>query len=181
MCVPGLSSCARVRVRVCERVELGRLARPPCARMRVLVCVCQAFLRTYTCMSSCHAQGQLLLAPPSQPWSPGRGGLTPSMFGTWQWAGAGWWYRVDRRSGWQEWSRVGGYTPGEGGHRARAPREEGCILQLDLPFTANHLCRMAACPHTAYTSFCDELWARFGVRLRTPAYLSSSSSQQACV
>ena len=64
---------------------------------------------------------------------------------------------------------MGGYTPGEGGHRSRPPREEGCILQLELPFTANHLCRLAACPHTAYEQFKAEL-ASSGVQLRTATH-----------
>ena len=89
------------------------------------------------------------------------------MSGRWEWYGAGWWFQTDPGSGWVKWARVGGFTPGEGGHRSRPPRAEGTILQMDLPFTANHLCRSAACPHTAYVAFQEELYNELGVRLRT--------------
>ena len=91
------------------------------------------------------------------------------MYGGWQWGGAGWWFRIDQASGWEEWTRQGGFTRGEGGHRSRPPREEGCILQIDLPFTANNLCRAAACPHAAYVAFQAELEASLGVTLKTPS------------
>ena len=88
------------------------------------------------------------------------------MFGAWQWWGEGWWHRTNQQTGWVEWRRVGGYTPGEGGHRSRAPRAEGTILQMDLPYTANFFFQSAACPHDAYVAFQEELFRDLGVRMR---------------
>ena len=88
-------------------------------------------------------------------------------FGHWQWHGAGWWFREHHQSGWLEWRREGGWTPGEGGHRSRPPRDEGCICQLELPFSANWLCRLAACPHDAYVALQAEVTSEFRVTLKT--------------
>ena len=72
------------------------------------------------------------------------------MYAAWEWRGAGWWRR--RVGGaWAASRRAGGAT------ECRAPREEGCILQLEAPFTAKRLCRLAACPHSAYEQFKAEL------------------------
>ena len=59
------------------------------------------------------------------------------MYGRWQWHGAGWWYRVDQETGWQDWRQVEGF-PGEGGHLrvARVPRPDGSIMQMEA-FVAN--------------------------------------------
>ncbi len=64
---------------------------------------------------------------------------------SWQFGGAAWWWRVHRPTGWREWLRQGGWTPGEGGHMWRDPRPPGCFLQLAVPFTANALFRIDVC------------------------------------
>ena len=99
------------------------------------------------------------------------------MFSNWEWFGEGWWHRTDLQSGWVQWRRVGGFTPGEGGHRSRPPRAEGTILQMDLPCTANRLFRLAACPHTAYVAFQQELKDELGVKLRTSSGMYVGGSE----
>ena len=100
-----------------------------------------------------------------------------AMAGPWQWGGAGWWSREHWPSGWVEWVRIGGFTPGEGGHRARVPRDEGCFLSLDLTFTANWLCRLAACPHEAFLSLQQQLVNDLGVTLRISCtYIHSATA-----
>ncbi len=88
------------------------------------------------------------------------------MASPWQWYGAGWWWRLEHATGWIHWMRQGGWTPGEGGHRARPPREPGCLVQLETGFTGNALCRTAACPHEAYVAFQRRLQWEYGAKLR---------------
>ncbi len=88
--------------------------------------------------------------------------------GVYEWQGAGWWRRRDNQSSWEEWIRQGGWTRGEGFHRVvpRHPNEPHCFLQLEVPFTANHICKEAACPHDSYKQLQERIWVETWCRLR---------------
>ena len=71
-----------------------------------------------------------------------------------------------------------GWTPGEGGHRHREPREEGCVLQLEVPWTANGLTRLAAWPHAAYLELQQELERDFEARLRSTTLVAAAMKER---
>ena len=84
----------------------------------------------------------------------------------WQHWGQGWWWRRNADGG-TEWTRQGGWTPGEGGWRFNPDRPYGTFLQIQVPILANQFVSRRPDPTTAFQGLQDQLQRSWGVTLRT--------------